>query len=896
MTRAAARVALLLLPRRFRQRHGRDLLRTIDDLRLEPEYRGLRGTCRLWWEIGSDLAATGRRLRQGQRAAARSARAAGNVQPFPSRWQRHGESVLQDLRLAIRGCAARPGYASSAVLTLCLGIGGATLVGGLVESVVLRPFGFPEPDRLVGVGVTFPRVGARQRFIEALSPLEAEAIGQLRSLDGVLAFDLGNRNISGGDVPERVFTALVRADPFATLKIAPAVGRGFSDDELQPGGAPAAVISYRTWMSRFGGDRSVVGRAVTVNGQPTTIVGVMPPGQLLIGTDLWLPIAGPASNWPRTARQFTVLARLSPAARIEDANAELAALAARVAVDHGAELKEYGGWQLHVRPWAEVLTDRIRPAARLLAVAAGCILLFVCANASSLQITRLSTRSRELAVRMALGASRWRVARELLTETLVLAVAGGALGLALAAAGLRASRALLPEQLVALGITPSLSLRMLLWGLGLTAASAAAVAVLPAMLIGRLDSGDSLRSDSRAMSAARRPHRLRQALVAVEVAVALVLMIGAGLLAQSIVTLHRRDPGVQTGHVLTMRLTLPPEKYQGAGIAAFFGELVAGLEATPGVVAAAAASQFPPNVFASTRIRVAGVEARAESLPSADITVVTPGAFGVLGVPLRQGRLLAESDRAGSPPVAVVNEAFARRYLRKGRALGERVAMGDGTQPVWREIVGVVGDTLGRGALTPSEPGIYLTTGQDPDGWNQLFLLIRTAGEPTAMTPSVRRVVAAMDPQQPVYAIQTLENAFAASTLQHRASMVLLSVFAGLAVVLAAIGVYAVTAQAVLARRVEIGIRMALGAGGRDVARMIAGQTFRLLLVGAALGLAGGIALGRVAAGLLVDTSPADPMVLAPVTGLLALFGLAAAWLPARRASRIDPARALRSE
>ncbi len=389
---------------------------------------------------------------------------------------------------------------------------------------------------------------------------------------------------------------------------------------------------------------------------------------------------------------------------------------------------------------------------------------------------------------------------------------------------------------------------------------------------------------------------MRQALVVVEIAVALVLLVGAGLMAHTLRGLQRLDPGVNTANVLTMRVTLPPQKYRDAAITRFFADLVSRLKATPGVVGAAAASQFPPSVFASTRFQIAGRQQTPDSLPSADITIVTPGAFEVLGIPLRAGRWLAETDRAGAPPVLVVNESFAKRYYPGESVVGQRIATGDGNEARSWEIVGVVGDTRGRGMAAGPEPEIYMTLEQDPDRWNQLFLLVRTAGDPALMLPTVRRLIAAIDREQPVYGIQTLEDAFAATTAQHRISTILLAVFAGLAVVLAALGVYAVMAQSVAARRQEIGIRMALGAASGDVVRMITGQALRLLLIGAGLGLAGGIALGRVASSLLVGTSPSDPTVLGVVTAMLVATGLAAGWVPARRASRIDPASALRTE
>jgi putative ABC transport system permease protein len=893
--RLVTRLSLLLVPARFRRRHRAEMVRLIEDMRGETAYRGVAGTGRLCRVVIADLAGTGRRLRAQDRLARRAARATAHVHRFPSRPRRLLEPLLNEFRQAVKLFVTRPGYAWPAAFTIAVGIGGASLVGGLIDGLVLRPFAYPDPDRLVSVGVTFPKVSDRERVIEAISPLEAEDIGRLRSLDRVIAFDLGNRNISGGDMPERVFTALLLGDPFRTLGMRPAIGRGFTDDELGPGGRTAAIISHRTWTSRFGGDSSILGRAIAVNGQPTPVVGVMPPNLLLMGTDLWLPLAAGPADWPRSARQFTVLARLSAGSTLEQANAELATMAGRIARDHGREFREYDGWRLSAAPWADVLAGRMKPAALLLTAATGCLLLFVCANVSSLQITRLSTRQRELAVRMALGASRGRVARELLVESLVPGLVGGALGLTLAAWGLEASIALLPAQLTTLGVEPSFSKRVFLSGLFLSLVSAMLVAVLPAMLLGRIGSGDALKADARGASPSERPHRLRQGLVVLELAVALVLLVGAGLMAHSMTMLQQQDPGIDVDRVLTMRVTLPQEKYQGPAITGFFTRLVDKLESTPGVVRAAAMSQFPPNVFGSTRFTLPGAPAANGELPSADWTIVTPGAFEALGIPLRQGRLLTSGDRSGSVRVVVVNESFARRYFPGQAAVGRRIlGEGDGA-PTW-EIVGVVGDTRGRGVTSPPEPELYMTVEQGPVQWNQHFLVIRTAGEPTALLPSVRRVVAELDPQQPIYAIQTLEQAFSASTLQHRAATIVLLVFAGLAALLAAGGVYAVTAQSVAARRTEIGIRMALGAAGSRVSRMIVGQTLRLLAIGAVIGLVGGVAIGRLASSLLFGTSPTDPRILAGVTAALLLFGAVACWLPARRASRIDPAIALRDE
>jgi putative ABC transport system permease protein len=896
MTSPFFRALLLLYPRWFRRAYGPELLTTIEDQRTEPCYAGLAGGLRFWREVAGDAVSSALRIRSQRphSAPARSARASSPAAAVICFRQSQVDVMWQDVRNAIRLFWRRPAFAGAAVLTLGLGIGGTSLIFGLVDALVLTPFSYPEPGRLVGVGVTFPKVNGREGFIEALSPPEYLDIRGARSLRHVIAFDLGNRNISGGDTPERVFTALLFGDPFETLGMRPAVGRGFTREELRPGGPQVAVLSHRIWQTRFGGERSLVGRAIRVNGTPTTVVGVMPPGLLLIGTDLWMPLSADPSEWTRDRRQFSILARVAPGFSRADADAELATIAARTTATYGGQFREYNGWRLRAVPWAEALTQPMRTAARLLLAAVLFVLVIVCASVASLQIARVSTRQRELAVRAALGAGRLRMARELLTESAVLAVAGCLFGLAVAAGGLKLATAFLPGQLISLGIEPSFNLRLLVVGGLVALLSALLVGLLPAIVASRINSQDWLRADARGVSAGAGSQRVRQGLVILELSLALVLLVGAGLMARTLWQLQRVDPGVDTHHVLTMRLTLPREKYEGEGVTRFFQQLVDRLESSPGVTGAAMASQYPPGIFLGTRVRIDGQDSSPGSIPNANVTVVTPNLFRVLGIPLRAGRVLAPSDRAQTTPVAVVNESFVRRYLPGANPVGRRIATGTAAEPQWMEIVGVVGDTRGRGLAFDPEPEVYMPMDQDKGAWNQLFLLTRTVGEPSLALPSIRRVVSGLDPDQPIYAIQTLKEAFAASILQQRASLLLLGVFAALAVILSAIGIYAVVSYAVTTRTQEIGIRMALGANQGDVVRLVVRQVLRLLSMGVVLGLLGGVAVGRLASTLLVGTRPEDPVTLGLVTLLLAGVGLLAGYLPARRASRIDPSVALR--
>jgi putative ABC transport system permease protein len=882
----AYRWLLRVYPRWFRDRYERELLGAFADSRREARHRGPAGAVRFWLHITSDLAHSAVRVHTGGR------RTVENLQPR----RREMESVLQDVRYAARLLARRPGFAAVAVLSLALGIGGNAAIFGLVDGFVLNPFPYPEPSRVVGIGVTFPRLSSEQSFIEALSPAEFLEIRESRTIQRIAAFDLGNRNISGGDRPERVFTGFALTDPFAAFGLLPAQGRGFTSEELAPNGQPAAVISYRLWQSRFGGDPALVGRAVRVNGQPTTVVGIMPPELLVLGVDLWIPWGADPLTLPRNVRQFTLVGRLAPGATLDEANAELAAIAARIARVHGVQYTEYDGWRLTATPWAEALTRDTRPVAFLLVGAVGLVLLIACANLSNLLLARSTSRQRELAVRLALGAGRLRVARHLLTEAALLAVMGAGFGLLLAHAGLRAIVTLVPAQLESLGLRASVNARVIAWTVVFTVGSIVVVALLPVFQTMRTDPHESLKTDARGATAARGPRRLRHALIVVEIALSVMLLAGAGLLVRSFVNLRQVHPGFDPSNVLTMRLTLPQEKYRGQAINEFFQQLIERLEATPGVRAASVASQFPPRGPFTMQFRMLERDSPGSTLPTAMTTVASATHFRTLGVPLVAGRVFTDRDRAGTSRVVVVNQAFAARYFAGTTPIGQRLSLGSLDRPLPpMEIVGVVGDTRNQGVTAPIAAEIFIPMHQQAVN-NQLFLLVRTSGAPADTLPAVRRVIAAMDPEQPVYAIQTLDDAFASATFQHRLSMILLGVFAIVALSLAAIGIYGVMSYAVSTRTQEIGVRMAVGADRGHVLWLVLGQALRLTLLGLLIGIAAVVAGGGALRRVLFEVRASDPITIAAVAVALGSVALFAAWLPAWRASRIDPVDALRND
>ncbi|HEX7088620.1 MAG TPA: ADOP family duplicated permease [Longimicrobiales bacterium] len=803
------------------------------------------------------------------------------------------QSLAQDVRHTLRLIRRAPGFALVVVLTLALGIAANTVSFSAVDGLVLRPYPFPELDRLVGVGTMYPRLGGELSYWENLSaPEYLDIREQSRTLTGVVAWDMGNRQLSGGDAPLNVFSAFWWGDAFPTLGIRPHLGRGFSQAEIERGEA-VAIISYRLWVTRFGADSSVVGRAILVNGKPHTVVGVMPPRAAIYGTDLWLPMGWDPRALPRQRRQFQVIARLAPGATLDQANAELETIARRVEHLHGAERPEYAGWKMIAATWTEASARFAKPAAFVLLGAVGFVLLLVCVNVAGLLLARGAGRRREMAVRVALGATRGRVLRQLLTESVLLSALGGVAGLGLAVFGVRALSRLIAGLPIRVAGDVTLNGRVLAVAALVTLVAGVLFGLVPALHAARADIQGMLKSDGPGTTASRSRQRLQRVFLAAEVALSLVLLAGGGLLVNSLVRMSRVDPGFDTSNVLTMRLTLPWERYDGEAVIRFFDRLTQSVAALPGVRSAAAGTQFPPISFSSGELRIEGREfAEGDALPTALLTVAGPGYFETLGLPLLRGRTFTERDVAGAPLVAVINEPAARRYFPGEDPIGKRLGVARGD--AWFEIVGVVGAAANRGVDVPPEPEVFASARQLPGTSNQFFLLIRTEVEPRGILPAVREAVRSLDPQQPVYMIQTVKEAFAARAAPRRIAAVALTLFAIFALALATMGVYGVAAYAVSDRTAEIGVRMALGAGRREVHRLIARQALLPVTIGAVVGLAGAVALGRLLSGLLFQVRSGDPLTLAVVTLTLAGAALAASWLPARRAARLDVVRAIR--
>ncbi|MGQ0643130.1 MAG: ABC transporter permease [Gemmatimonadaceae bacterium] len=887
----AVRLLLRLFPGSFRERHGAEYLATLRALGEEPRYQGIVGGVRLGAFVIPDLL----------RALVSAWNHTGSVDALKSR-PTGGmmESLWQDLRYAVRTLSRSPVFALTVVLSLGLGIGANTIVYSLLDGVVLNPFAYPDADRMVGIGVTFPKVSSDRGFIESLSPHEfVDVRDSTASLERVSAFDLGNRAISGGDRPERVFTAFVWGDPLSTLGFTPALGRSFRPAETEEEGNPVAMISYRVWQARFAGDSSIIGREIRVNGQPSTVIGVMPAAALLMGTDLWLPMGVAPLRIPRQARQYAIIARLKPDASLEAANSDLARIATRTERAHLAQFKEYEGWRLEAVPFAEATTSQfhLRLAGFVMQGAVALLLLIGCTNVASLLLSRAASRAPEISVRQALGARTRRLLRQLFTESLLLAVAGGVFGLIIARAAIGPLGAALPEQVSALGIRVAINERVLSFTLLVSLAVGVFFGASPIAQVLRNRTSAVLGQSGVRMTLGKRGRRLRAGFLAVQVALSLILLVGAGLLLRSFNELQNVDLGFDARGVLTARMSLARDKYSMAQVGPFFEQLAERLRAIPGVKNASAATQYPPNNVFQTNLQLRGETAELSAARMVDLTNATPEFFSTIGYRVRAGRLFGKGDTENAALVAVINETAARRFFPGRSPVGERVTLGQSETPTRVEIVGVVADVRNRGLEAPTAPEVFMPARQQREAANnQLFIQVRAVAEPLPLVGSIRDLAKELDSDQPLYAISTIERDLGNALLQRRAAMFLIGIFALIALILASVGIYGLVSQSVQERVREIGIRMALGAEGRTIALLVMRQILTVVGIGCALGLAASIALSGSMRSLVFGVSATDPFTLVGVFVLLTAVAACAAAIPAIRAARVLPVTAVRAD
>ncbi|MGE5744973.1 MAG: ABC transporter permease, partial [Gemmatimonadota bacterium] len=795
---------------------------------------------------------------------------------------------MQDLRYALRTLAKAPGFAAVAVLTLALGIGANTAIFSALYGVLLRPLPYPDAERLVQFAYTYggyhdAQATTYERF-RYLQGNHGDVFDALAATTGV-----GATLLSG---TEGVHVQLLRVsrDYFRAMGVQPSLGRTFLDEEDQPGGSNAVILSHALWQQRFGGDSGVVGKAVQLDGTPYTVVGVMPDG---FGSpypaDAWSTLAQVARTIG-SGQNLEVIGRLAPGLTVARANARLQPMLA----GYAATFRTGTETRLGFDSYRALIGVGVRAPLRILFGAIALVLLIACANVASLLLGRATRRRRELALRAALGASRGRLVRQLLAESALLALLGGGGGLLLAGWGLSTLRSLAAAALPRTG-----DIRLDGWALGFTLLVSLVTGIvfglLPAWQAARTDLQETLKEGARTIGGGR--GRLRHGLVAAEIALSLVLLVGAGLLLRTFANLLHSDPGFDPGHIVAAELWLTGSRYDTApAVASYYADLRRRVAALPGVRSAAIVEAgLPLNRGGNTGVKVNGGD-----YVGADYRAVTPGFFETLGASLRRGRTLSDADGATSEPVVVINEAFERRYLEGVDPLGAMVLVAEAGGV--RRVVGVVGD-ITSGIGRPAQPTVFIPAAQEPagmmlgfNGWFPIHLLARTVGSPASYPALLARAMRAADPAIPVGLVRTMDDVLATSLAVRRFEMVLLALFAGLAATLAAVGIYGLMSYLVTQRVREFGIRVALGARRRDVFGIVMRRGVILAATGIVLGLLGALALTRLLASQLYGVRPVDLLTLAAVTGGVVLLALAACYIPAWRGTKVDPVVALRTE
>ncbi|HYY99810.1 MAG TPA: ABC transporter permease [Pyrinomonadaceae bacterium] len=804
------------------------------------------------------------------------------------------EEMFQDLRYGARKLRKSPGFALVAVMTLALGIGANTAIFSVVNAVLLRPLPFDQPEQLVRVFGTNAR---RSNFSRPHSYLNfSDLRAQNQTFEAMAAYTGTTSALSGEEGPEQITGVIASGDIFRVLRTKPLMGRLLEPEDERPGGSNAVVISHGLWQRRFGGDPRVVGRTIRLDGREREVVGVTPADfrfEFVTGaTDFWTPIDPSVSDYQQRGAIFLeIIGRLKPGVSVEQSNADAGVVASRLSEQYQ---NSNAGIGVRLAPAQEELVGDVRPTLLVLLGAVGFVLLIACANVANLLLARSAGRHREIAVRSALGAWRGRIVRQLLTESLLLAFAGGVLGLVFALWGVKLLSVFVPENVPRFGET-DIDLRVLGFTLAASVVTGLLFGIAPALQSSRVDLNEALKEGGRTGTDGLGRRRVRSLLIVSEVALSLVLLVGAGLLIKSFVKLRNTDPGFDAGNTLTASLSLASVRYDAdEKIADFYRLLVERVRALPGVVSVGAVTPLPlSDNNMSFSFSVIGQPPQPPGQgQSANARMVTPEYFRAQGIPLRAGRVFTDADKAGAPNVLVVNEAFARRYLPGVEPLGQRLHIG--LNRIEGEIVGVVGDIRGEGLATPGEPEYYVPEATVPFG--DMTLVVRTANDPASLVPALRQAVAEMDKDQPLYDVRTMDSLVARSVARQRFSMTLIGVFAVLAMLLAAVGIFSVMSFLVAQRTHEIGIRMALGARQRDILSMVVRHGVGLTLIGVGVGLAAALALTRLMSGLLYEVSATDPFIYGGITVLLAAVALAACYVPARRATKVDPLIALRYE
>ena len=802
------------------------------------------------------------------------------------------DNFIQDLRFGLRMLIKNRGFASVAVFTLALGIGANAAIFDVVNGVLLKPLPYKEPERIVRVFESHPRFPT--------FPISPANFLDYRERNDVFeafaTFARRDMDLSINDRPERLTGMRVSHGFFELLGFAPELGRAFSQTDEIKGNERVVIISHSLWQRSFHADPAIVGKPINLSGMSFTIVGVASPALQHVGgdyhslphgeeVDLWWPLNLDPKT--RTSHFLNAIARIKPGITREQAESGMNVIAQQLEQQY----PEDKDWRIKLVSLREEIVGGAETMLLILFGAAGFVLLIACVNIANLLLATATARQKEIAVRSALGASRFRLIRQMLTESLLIAAFGCVTGLLLARWGIDALVALAPKEIPRLHMI-SLDWRTLAFTLAAAIVTGALFGLAPALQVSKINLNESLKEGGRGSSGGARHNRLRNLLVVAEVSLAFVLLVGAGLLMRTFFNLQKVDPGFNPDRVLTASIDLPGARYPTRKeVSAFYGEVVGRLAALPGVEGAAATSDLPWTGYdENTSFEIEGRQFSDDELPSAQYHFATPDYFRTLGIPLIDGRFFNDSDDADTPAVIVINKSLADRYWQDDNALGKRV-------PLWgktRTIVGIVGDLKDSPGELRAKPGFWFPVAQQPQG--SMTLVLRTQTDPLAMVASMRTAIAGLDSELPLSDIKTLEQVARSAVARTRFAMLLLALFAGVALVLAAVGIYGVMSYSVTQRTHEIGIRVALGAQRSDVIGLVTRQGMSLALAGLAAGLAGAVALTRLMSTLLFGVSVTDPVTFALIGVLLVGVALGACFVPARRALRMDPMIALRHE
>ncbi|HKP93560.1 MAG TPA: ABC transporter permease [Chthoniobacterales bacterium] len=800
------------------------------------------------------------------------------------------ETFFQDLRYGFRSLRKKPGFTLTAVVALALGIGANSAIFSVINGVLLRSLAYQDSDKIVMVWERSLRSNRSQNVVSPANFLDWKK--QATSFEHFAACWDTRVNVTSGGEPEEIQVQRVSADFFSVLGVAPNLGRSFRREEDVSGAISPVVLSYELWQSRFGGNPGILGQPVTMSGRTMNVIGVMPPGFHFLNNQVkaWIPLAlDPAKDWRKSGRFLRSVARLKPGRTAQQAQAELDAIARQLETAYPAYNKSWGA---NVVPMHEQIVGDIRPVLLVLLAAVAFVLLIACANVANLLLSRAAARQKELALRAALGAGRLRLIRQMLTESVLLALMGGALGLVLAYWGIRVLVAFAPDNLPRLNEI-TIDPRVLAFTFGVSLVTGVAFGLVPALQSSRPDLNDALKEGARGSSSGNR--LVRNLFVVTEMALALVLLVGAGLMLRSFFQLNQVKTGFATENVLTLRVQLPMAKYpEPQQRAEFFKRAEERLQTLPGVKSVGAISYLPlTGLASSTAFNLASQpELPPSESPGTEVRAITPGYFKAMGIPLLKGRAFDERDGADSR-VLIINETLGRKYFAGQDPIGQRLII-SWDPKVTDEIIGVVGDTKETALEQESNAAIYWPHPREP--YQFMTFILRAGTDPALLSAAVAKEIHGLDPDQPIADVRTLEQVVAKSIARPRFNTLLLAIFAGVALVLASVGIYGVMSYSATQRTQEIGIRMALGANPRDILRLVVGHGMKLTVAGIVLGLIASLALTRLMTNLLFGVTVTDLPTFLGVSAVLALVALLANYIPARRATRINPVLALRYE